>query len=353
MDIDTRLLRYFVAVCEEGRLTGAAARLFVSQPTLTKQIRQLEAQLGTALFERSREGMTPTPAGRALAERAQSLLSGWEEALRATRQAATQAEGTLRVGFEGSTINVVDRATVEDFARRMPGWQVQMRQNNWFDPTSGLASGEIDLALWHAPASVSTAYNCAELGVEDRWAVLPAGHRLADRALLDVAELLDEDFVAIPLEAGHWRDYWLAAEERGGRPARIGAVAHNADEWLTAVACGQGIGFAPETMSRLASRPGVVYRPVRGLSASRVGLYWPLGRPLTPAMAAFVRSCRETVRVGAAGPGASPWDTVPAQRDPGSRAPQGVEPAGVRSGARAGTSPCAPGGAQTAANGAG
>ncbi|WP_371501407.1 LysR family transcriptional regulator [Kitasatospora sp. NBC_00374] len=361
MDIDTRLLRYFVAVCEEGQLTGAAARLFVSQPTLTKQIRQLETQLGVALFHRSREGMTPTPAGRALADRAQTLLTGWEDTLRATRQAATQAEGTLRVGFEGSTINVVDRTTVEDFTRRMPGWQVQMRQNNWFDPTSGLASGEIDLALWHAPASIATRYNCAELGVEDRWAVLPAGHRLAGRPLLDFAELLDEDFVAIPQEAGLWRDYWLAAEERGGRPARIGAVAHNADEWLTAVACGQGIGFAPETMSRLASRPGVVYRPVRGLSASRVGLYWPLGRPLTPAMAAFVRSCRETVRIGAACPGPSPRGTVPAQRDPASRTAQSTAPsaagsgapAGAHSGARSEAPSGTPGGAQTAANGAG
>ncbi|MEV4613678.1 LysR family transcriptional regulator [Kitasatospora sp. NPDC049258] len=319
MDIDTRLLRYFAAVYEERQLTGAAARLLVSQPTLTKQIRQLEAQLGVRLFERSREGMTPTPAGHALAARSEALLAGWEEALRATRQAATQAAGTLRVGFEGSTINVVDRATVEDFAHRMPGWQLQMRQNNWFDPTSGLASGEIDLALWHAPGSVAAEYNHAELGVEDRCAVLPAGHRLAERELLDFAELLDEDFVAIPQEAGRWRDYWLAAEERGGRPARIGAVAHNADEWLTAVACGQGIGFAPATMSRLASRPGVVYRPVRGLSASRVGLYWPLDQPLTPAMAAFVRSCRKTVRIGAGVAGPSALGSVPAQRRPADR----------------------------------
>ncbi|WP_233289218.1 LysR family substrate-binding domain-containing protein [Kitasatospora sp. MBT63] len=236
-------------------------------------------------------------------------------------------------------------ATVEDFGRRMPGWQVRMRQNNWFDPTSGLASGEIDLALWHAPAAIAAAYNCAELGVEERCAVLPAGHRLADREVVDLAELLDEDFVAIPREAGFWRDYWLAVEERGGHPVRIGAVAHNADEWLTAIACGQGIGFAPVTMSRLASRPGVVYRPLRGVSASRVGLYWPLDRPLTPAMAAFVRSCRETVRIGPACPGPSPLDTVPAQRRPGgATAPAAPAPAPGPAPAPAG---------QTSANGAG
>ena len=63
MDVDTRLLRYFSAVAQEGNLTRAAERLFVSQPALTKQIRQLESQLGTRLFTRSRAGMTLTPAG--------------------------------------------------------------------------------------------------------------------------------------------------------------------------------------------------------------------------------------------------------------------------------------------------
>ncbi|MFG2822749.1 LysR family transcriptional regulator [Kitasatospora sp. NPDC048365] len=297
MDMDTRLLRYFAAVCEEGQLTAAAARLRIAQPTLTKQIRRLEEQLGVQLFRRSRAGMVPTPAGQVLAGRAGFLLAGWDEALRATREAANRAGGVLRVGFEGATINLVGRAIVEEFALRMPGWQVQMRQNNWFDETSGLLTGDIDLALWHAPPSITDRYGCADLGTEERWAALAADHPLAARAELDFAELLDEEFVAIPQEAGHWRDYWLGVEERRGHPVRIGAVAHNADEWLAAVACGQGIGFAPQSMSRLAARPDVVHRPVRGLSASRVGLYWPLDRPLTPAMAAFARCCQGHIEV--------------------------------------------------------
>ncbi|MFJ2777075.1 MULTISPECIES: LysR family transcriptional regulator [unclassified Kitasatospora] len=299
MDVDTRLLRGFTAVCEEGQLTAAAARLFVSQPTLTKQIRQLEVLLGVELFERSRRGMAPTSAGRALAEYAGTVLAGWEDALRATRAAAAEQGSTLRVGFEGGIINLMTRRTVADFTRRMPGWQVELRQNNWLDPTSGLATGEIDLTLWHGPPSLSEQYSVALLGKEPRCLALPAGHRLAGRAVIDFEELLDEPFVAIPHEAGHWRDYWLAVRERGGRPVRIGAVARNTDEWLAAVVCGQGVGFAPETMSRLAAREDVAYRPVRGLSPSQVGLYWPKDREPTPAMAAFVRSCRTTVGSGA------------------------------------------------------
>ncbi|GAA2248305.1 MULTISPECIES: LysR family transcriptional regulator [Kitasatospora] len=299
MDIDTRLLRYFTTVCEEGQLTAAAGRLFVSQPTLTKQIRRLESELGVTLLRRSREGVTPTAAGHALATHAAQMLESWEDALRATRQAADTAGGTLRVGFSGSTINLVGLPTIAEFGRRMPGWQVRMRQNNWVDPTSGLASGETDLVLWHGPASLAREFATAVLGTEERWVALSVEHPLTARESVDLADLLDEPFVAIPQESGAWRDYWLGVEERGGRPVTIGAVAHNADEWLAAIACGQGLGFTPESMRRLAQRPDVAFRPVRGLSPSQVGLYWLRDRPATPAMDAFIRSCRETIAVGA------------------------------------------------------
>ncbi|MFJ1754599.1 LysR family transcriptional regulator [Kitasatospora sp. NPDC088134] len=308
MDVDTRLLRYLTVVCEEGQLTAAAARLGVSQPTLTKQVRALERELGVELFRRSKTGVTPTAAGAVLATHGRELLAGWAAALRATRQAAADAGGELRVGFEGSTINLLGRAVVEDFARRMPGWRLRMRQNNWFEESSGLASGELDLALWHAPAAMAARYAHVPLGREERWVVLPADHPLAGRAEVDAAELWDEPFVAIPTEAGLWRDYWLGAPERGDRPVRIGAVAHNADEWMAAVAYGQGVGFAPQSVARWAGLPDVRCLPVRGLAPSLVGLFRLPGRALTPAMAAFAESCRLHLEVQfrAAGGGRSP-----------------------------------------------
>jgi DNA-binding transcriptional LysR family regulator len=105
MDVDTRLLRYFAAVAEEGSLTRAAGRLYVSQPALTKQIKQLEAQLGVRLFTRSKAGMALTEPGRALAERVPDLLAAWDLALRATRRAAGEAARVLRVGFLASAAN--------------------------------------------------------------------------------------------------------------------------------------------------------------------------------------------------------------------------------------------------------
>jgi DNA-binding transcriptional LysR family regulator len=99
MDVDTRLLRYFAAVAAEGNLTRAAERLFVSQPALTKQIRQLETQLGVALFTRSRAGMALTAAGQALAGKIPAVLAGFDQALAEAKSAASRAARALRVGF--------------------------------------------------------------------------------------------------------------------------------------------------------------------------------------------------------------------------------------------------------------
>src|SRR5260370_3086474 len=102
MEVDTRLLGYFAAVAAEGNLTRAAERLFVSQPTLTKQIKQLESQLGVRLFTRSRAGMTLTAAGQALADTAPAVVAGWDHALRETQAAAHRAVRVPRIGFLSS-----------------------------------------------------------------------------------------------------------------------------------------------------------------------------------------------------------------------------------------------------------
>src|SRR5215470_2071205 len=121
MDVDTRLLRYFAAVAAEGNLTRAAERLFVSQPALTKQIKQLETQLGVRLFSRSRAGMTLTEAGQALAGSAPGVLAGWDPAVRETKTAASRAARVLRVGFMSSAANEATQQIIAAFALPRPG----------------------------------------------------------------------------------------------------------------------------------------------------------------------------------------------------------------------------------------
>jgi len=291
MDVDTRLLRYFAAVAAEGNLTRAAERLFVSQPALTKQIKQLESQLGVRLFTRSRAGMTLTAAGQALAGRTPDVLAGWEQALRETRAAASHAARVLRVGFMSSAANEATQPIVAAFGRRRPGWRVDLQQAAWSDPTAGLASGDVDAALLRLPFPGQGVVRVEVLLTEPRWVALPAAHPLAARDQISFHQLWDEPFVAATTETGWWRDYWLAAGERQGHPVRIGYATDQPDAWLTAIANGYGIALTPESAARYYARPGITYRPVTGVSPSQVGVAWPPANDTNPVVQDFVRCC--------------------------------------------------------------
>ncbi|MGW0180154.1 LysR family transcriptional regulator [Nocardia sp. NPDC003345] len=288
MDVDTRLLRYFAVVAEEGNLTRAAARLYVSQPALTKQIRQLESLLDVRLFDRSRSGMALTPAGEALAVEASAVLGAWDHALHETRRISRHAARTLRVGFLASAANEATPEIIAEFSRRLPGWRVDMRQASWADPTGGLAGAEVDIAIVRLPFPGQDALRIPELFTEPRWLALSATHPLATRETVDFADLLDEPFVAAPAETGAWRDYWLGADERAGRAPVIGAVTDRPDEWLTAIANGYGVALAPESSARFYARPGITYRPLTGVAPSSVSVAWPPGSDTDQAVAVFV-----------------------------------------------------------------
>ena len=291
MDVDTRLLRYFAAVAAEGNVTRAAERLFVSQPALTKQIRQLETQLGVRLFTRSRAGMALTPAGQALAAAAPAVLASWDQARRETKAAASRAARVLRVGFISSAANEATQRIIAAFARGRPGWRVDLQQAAWSDPTAGLASGDVDAALLRLPFPGQDEVRTVVLLTEPRWAVLPTSHPLAACDQIPFDQLWDEPFVAAPAETGWWRDYWLASSERQGHPVRIGYVTDQPDAWLAAIASGYGIALAPQSAARYYARPGITYRPVTGVSPSQACVAWRPASDTDPVVADFVRCC--------------------------------------------------------------
>ncbi|HEX6521648.1 MAG TPA: LysR family transcriptional regulator [Streptosporangiaceae bacterium] len=298
MDVDTRLLRYFAAVAAEGNLTRAAEQLFVSQPALTKQIKQLESQLGVPLFTRSRTGMTLTAAGQALASATPAVLAGWDQALRETKAAASRVARVLRVGFMSSAANEATQQIITAFAHCRPDWRVDLQQAAWSDPTAGLATGDVDAALLRLPFPGQDELRVEVLLTEPRWVALPETHPLAARGQVRFSDLWDEPFVAAPAETGYWRDYWLATSERQGHPIRIGAVTDQPDTWLTAIANGDGIALAPESAARYYARPGITYRPVTGVSPSQVGVAWPPANDTNPVVQDFVRCCRDNRPTG-------------------------------------------------------
>lgn len=160
-------------------------------------------------------------------------------------------------------------------------------------PDRRLADGDVDVALLRLPLPGQDELRVEVLFSEPRCVALPSSHPLASREVIAFSELWDEAFVAAPEETGAWRDYWVGAGERDGRPVRIGAVTDQPDEWLSAIANGYGVALAPESAARYYARPGVTYRPVTGVSASQVAVAWAPADDDNPVVRDFVLCCLE------------------------------------------------------------
>lgn len=288
MDVHVRDLRYFVAVAEELHFTRAAELLHISQPSLSKQIRALERDLGFPLFRRDRRTVALTDAGEALLPRARALLAGWDEALAEAARRARAAEEMLRVGFQTSVAGALYQLAVAQFTRDHPGWSVELKLHPWSDPTAGLLDGVSDIAFLWLPVPGQERLGWQTLRTEPRHVALWCKHPLADRQEFEIADLLDEPFVALPPSAGVLRDYWLAMDARDGHPVRIGAHAETPDETFEAVAAGQGVALLSAGNARLYSRPGIVTRPIVDVSPAALAVAWRADdeRPVIRAFAA-------------------------------------------------------------------
>lgn len=289
MDVNVRDLRYFVAVADELSFTRAASRLYISQPALSKQIRQLEKSLRTNLFDRDRHGVALTAAGHALLPHARTLIEQWDGARQAVAEAAASAETTLTVGFQTSIGRGLIAGVTAAMGEQLPEWRLLFRQIPWSEPTTGLGDGTTDVAVAWLPAPRNGELSWQVIAREERWVALPAGHRLAGRATVPFHELETEPFVALPASAGGLRDFWLATDSRE-TPARIAVEAESAEETFEAV--GAGLGVALLAAGNVASYPreDVICLPVTGISSSELAVGWRTGDS-RPAVCIFVNAC--------------------------------------------------------------
>lgn len=290
MDAHLRDLRYFVAVAEELSFTKAAKeRLFISQPALSRQIRQLETSLRATLFERDRRTVRLTTAGEVLLTQARLLLAQWDGARRAVAEAASAQDTTLRVGFQTRIGRGLIPSVSARMAELLPEWKLTFRQVPWRDATVGLGESDVDVAIAWLPLPVAGRLSWRVVATEERWVALPADHRLAGRPAVSLADLADEPFVALPAAAGPARRFWLAADERDTTP-RIAAEAETAEETFEAVASGLGVALLAAGNAEIYRRDDVVCRPVAGLAPSELAVAWRTGDD-RQAIRVFVDAC--------------------------------------------------------------
>ncbi len=260
--MELRQLRSFVAVAEELHFRRAADRLHLAQPSVSQQIRTLEAELGVRLFERNRRGAVLTPAGVALLGEARDLLSRADRAAAIARSTGTGERGRLRMSLTRSLTGGVAGAIVTAYRARYPGVELVLSLGTTMLHVEQLCASEIDVGFVRPPLGESGLEELV-LGREPMVCVLPRGHRLTRRATVRPADLRGEPLVWWPEDhgPGAWRE--VRREVCGDPPWPPLARAEPEEERIVmavAVAEGAGISFIMLERSRSLRIPGAVYR---------------------------------------------------------------------------------------------
>jgi LysR family hca operon transcriptional activator len=263
--LELRHLRYFVAVAEEGSFTLAAERrLHTAQPSLSRQIRDLEDEVGTSLMTRSARGVELTAAGRAFLDHARLALAQVEAAGEAARRAARPAKPSFALGFlTGQEMDWLPEA-MRILGDQLPGIEVTVSSQFSPDLAHALTRGLLDAAFLR-PESRAPELAFKRVAQEPLVVVLPSDHRLASRAAIAPRELAGETFVSVSNTAPILRVVIDDYLRQSGVAVTVAHEADNLSMAISLVASTRGVALLPIYAENFL--PGsVVSRPLEGVA---------------------------------------------------------------------------------------
>lgn len=251
--IDLRLLRYFVAVAEEGHLTNAAQRIGIQQPPLSQQIRALEAELGVTLFNRLPRGMELTESGHALLNDARTILAQVATTVASVRRIAMGESGRLVVGFtESASLHPFVPAVIHAFGQNAPGVALTVEEASTTELIALMHQKRLDVAFIRSPVGDATGIVIDTMIEEEMILAVPRDHRLARhrrRNSVALADLAEEAFILNRRPSGPGLyDTVIAACRTAGFSPRVKQEVRKNLSTLSLVAAGLGISIIPASM---------------------------------------------------------------------------------------------------------
>jgi len=262
--MELRHLRYFVTAAEEGSISRAAARLHISQPAVSRQLRDLEEELGVKLFAREAQGLTVTEDGETALTHARDLLRRANAMTTAFKRRQAKTPKTIHVGFIPTALPGFLADGMRRFNEQHPGTCVQIREMSPREQKTALGKGEIDLALLGAPSpEVKRRFATASILRTPMSIVLPKNHLLALRKSIDLNELEGEPFVSLHERNFPGRPQLIAdLSDKAGFAIEVSVKVDGLSEALGMVAGGAGVAILPADVDRL-PHPGVVFVRMR------------------------------------------------------------------------------------------
>lgn len=259
--MELRHLRALVAVAEEGHFGRAAARLHLSQPPVSQAIKELEAELGQRLFERSSRRIALTPAGEEALRDARAVLARTEALRQRGRDAALGQGGRLALGFISLAAYAWLPETLRRFTAAHPQVRLALTESTTDQMLAELDSGALDLGGVFASAALPPALAYRTTHRDPLLVALPAGHRLAALERVPLRRLASEQFLAFERHHGPLMfDAMVSACMRHGFSPRL-FPARQMHTIVSLVSGGIGVALVPSCVQAL-QRAGVVYRPL-------------------------------------------------------------------------------------------
>jgi DNA-binding transcriptional LysR family regulator len=265
--MELRHIRYFLAVADERNFTRAAARVGIGQPPLSQQIKDLERELGAALFHRIPQGAELTDAGRAFLEHVRAIPPQAERAVRAAQRAARGEIGSLRVGYTGSApFNPIVTGAIRAFKRAYPDVDLSLEESSTARLIAALRENLLDAAFLRSEDPGSDDLQLHLLSKEPMVVVLPAGHPAAKSSRIDLRQLRGEPLILTPAGVGQTLfDTVIATCRKAGFEPALGQRAPQMGSVVNLAAAGLGYSLVPASF-RQVQVIGVAYREIEGLT---------------------------------------------------------------------------------------
>ena len=294
MNLSARQLRAVLAVAEYRSFIAAAAFLKVSQPALTRTIKQVETALGVALFSRTTRQVAVTAAGREFAAVAERMLNDLRISVESLRKHSAQPAGQIIVSSVLSLAGAVLPELLATFGRRYPGIQVHLREGIQSDVVDDIRSGLADFAIGYIDAAADI--DSTTLATERFHLVMPASHALARHKRVPLDALSEVVLVSFPRESRSRRIVDGAAAARG-LTLRYAMTANRLPTLLGLVRNRIGLAVVPSHERPAAGDRALTSRPLSGREFScRLGVLRSKQRELTPAAAIFLVVVRRWLR---------------------------------------------------------